>query len=132
MATSTFKFIRRVVTDRHFIRRFVIVPNATAGQGYNATTGQVLDFTAATNRSGIARKLPAGTPLFTEDDIAIVKAPLGFQVEIKQAAAAATLRNFVMRIFSIATAAELTTADYPAAVGGKDIVIDITTPKVRG
>lgn len=132
MALSTFKLLRTVKTERHFIRRFVLVPNATAGQGYNATTGQTVDFTLATNPSGIARKLPGGTPLFTEDDITIVKNPLGFQAEIKQASSSATLKNFVLRIFDTAAAAELTTANYPAAVGGKDIVIDVTTPKSRG
>lgn len=132
MAVSTFKLIRTIKTERHFVRRFVIVPNATAGQGYSSVTGQVLDFTSATNPSGIARKLPGGTPLFNEDNIGIVKAPLGFTVEIKQAAASPTLKNFVMRIFNIATAAEHATADYVAGLAGKDIVIDVTTSKSLG
>lgn len=132
MALSTFKLNRILETRRHYIREFVATPNATAGQGYNATNGEALDFTAATNPNGLPRRMPPSKPLPTEDDITIDKVPLGFTAEIKQAASSPTLKNFVLRIANLSTGAELTTADYPAGVGGKDIVFRVTSRKSLG
>lgn len=124
----TITLVSKVKSLEHIERVYKAVLSA----GYDATAGQVFDFTAATDPKKLGRYLPPSKPLPSNDEIAIQQAPLGFTAELKQAAASPTLKNFVLRVFNIATAAELTTANYPAGAINNAVYIRVRTRRRNG
>lgn len=131
MASST-KFVKKIISQEENERIYEITLSAVAGQGYSSVTGEVIDFTKVTSNPKLARIRPPAKPLPTEGQIEITKMPLGYTAEVKQAAASPTLANYVLRIYDIHAGAELTTADYPAGLAGKLIVMRVRSPRRLG
>jgi len=126
------KFVRKIISQEEIERIYEVTPSAVAGQGYNQATGETFDFTKVTMTGKQARVRPPSKPLPTEGQIEITKVPLGFTAEIKQAAANPSLSNYVLRFENIATAAELATADYPAGLAGKTMVVRVRNLRRHG
>jgi hypothetical protein len=124
----TITLVDKEVTQERIRRKFKMVLTGS----YDATNGQTVDLTAATDPNKLGRKLPPSKPLPTNEQMEVVGEPLGFTAEMKQAAASPTLKNFVLRIFNIATAAELTTTTYPAGALNNAVYVDIITKRRAG
>lgn len=115
-------------------RRYIFTCSATAGQGYPGDPGETIDFTAATNPKKNARPIPPGppaAPLLVTSQILMQRVPAGYTAEIKPAAASPTLKNFKLTIFA-SSATQISTADYPAGLAGKEIVFEVLSPQRYG
>jgi hypothetical protein len=109
-------------------RQFTFVPSSTAGQGYPAG-GETINFTTPVNTAKAARPIPPGppaAPLPANKQFTCV-CPAGYDAVVTQAAATPTLKNFNLQIFTSGNT-QLATADYPAELKGKEIVITLITP----
>lgn len=111
-------------------REFSFTPSSTAGQGYT-TGGDTLNFLTA-NYGLSSRPRPPANPLPSADDFIIKQVPAGFTVEIIKNTVSPTLANYLLKIWNIATAAELAQADYPAALYNDAIRFIVKTSKKYG
>lgn len=126
----TITLIEKVVNKDTIERTYKGVLTAN----YDATNGQTWDFTTATDPNKLGRLRPPARvgALPSNAQIEVSGTPLGFTAEIKQAAASPTLLNYVLRVFSIAAAAELTTAAYPAGALNNAVYVKVLTKRRHG
>lgn len=118
------------VSRRKIRRTYRFVPSATAGQGYT-TGGETLNFLTAGNPNGEPRRTPPPSPLPNDNNIKIVKNPGGYDCDILQNTVSPTLANYVLKFFT-SGGTELTQADYPAGLAGKNVEFEIVTATKNG
>lgn len=127
-----------IITAKHHIpsneiteRVFYLSPSAVAGQGY-ITGGDTANFAQALAGDEASGRILPGSPVPVDGEIEITKVPIGYTAEVVPAAVNPTWANCLLKIWSIATAAELAQANYPAGLAGKVIVVRIRSRKKNG